>query len=69
MSLLIKMTTIQTSVDSYKMYRTVQYSNKTADYVQYNNQLISLYKDFTVNIVSVLSKNSKREEAGRVLLN
>ena len=63
------MTTIQTSVDSYKMYRTVQYSNKTADYVQYNNQLISLYKDFTVNIVSVLSKNSKREEAGRVLLN
>ena len=51
------------------MYRTVQYSNKTADYVQYNNQLISLYKDFTVNIVSVLSKNSKREEAGRVLLN
>jgi len=69
MSLLIKMTTIQTSVDSFKMYRTVQYSNKTADYVQYNNQLISLYKDFTVNIVSVLSKNSKREEAGRVLLN
>ena len=69
MSLLIKMTTIQTSVDSYKMYRTVQYSNKTADYVQYNNQLITLYKDFTVNIVSVLSKNSKREEAGRVLLN
>ena len=48
------------------MYRIVQYSNKTADYVQYNNQLISLYKDFTVSIVSVLSKNSKREEAGRM---
>ena len=48
------------------MYRTVQYY---ADYVQYNNQLITLYKDLTVNIVSVHSKNSKREEAGRVLLN
>ena len=53
---------------NFKMYRTVQYSKKTAEYVQYNNQLITLYKDLTVNIVSVLSKNSKREEAGRVLL-
>ena len=51
----------------FKMYRTVQYRKKTADYVQYNNQLITLYKDLTVNIVSVLSKNSPWDNTAQFL--
>ena len=36
---------------NYNNSRTVQYSKKSADYVQNNNQLISLYKDFTLKTI------------------